>query len=44
MARYMKSGLLDAKLTGKDWILKNQSDVVVVDDLIYSKASNRPTK
>ena len=44
MARYVESGLLDAGLTGKDWILENQSDVVVVDDLIYSKASNRPAK
>jgi ATP phosphoribosyltransferase len=40
----VESGLLDAGLTGKDWILENQSDVVVVDDLIYSKASNRPAK
>lgn len=44
MARYVESGLLDAGLTGKDWVLENQSDVVVVDDLIYSKASNRPAK
>ena len=44
MARYVESGLLDAGLTGKDWILENQSDVVIVDDLIYSKASNRPAK
>lgn len=44
MARYVESGLLDAGLTGKDWILENESDVVVVDDLIYSKVSNRPAK
>jgi ATP phosphoribosyltransferase len=44
MARYVESGLLDAGLTGKDWILENQSDVVIVDDLIYSKVSNRPAK
>ena len=44
MARYVESGLLDAGLTGKDWILENESDVVIVDDLIYSKASNRPAK
>jgi ATP phosphoribosyltransferase len=41
MARYVENGLLDAGLTGKDWVLENQADVVVVDDLIYSKASNR---
>jgi len=34
MARYVESGLLDAGLTGKDWILENQSDVIIVDDLI----------
>ena len=44
MARYVESGLLDAGLTGKDWVLENKSDVVVVDDLIYSKVSNRPAK
>lgn len=44
MARYVESGLLDAGLTGKDWILENESDVVVIDDLIYSKVSNRPAK
>ncbi|BDV00491.1 ATP phosphoribosyltransferase [Thermodesulfomicrobium sp. WS] len=44
MARYVESGVLDAGLTGKDWILENESDVVVVADLIYSKASNRPAR
>ena len=29
MARYVENGLLDAGLTGKDWILENQSDVVI---------------
>ena len=42
MSRYVESGLLDCGLTGKDWILENQSDVVVVSDLIYSKVSSRP--
>ena len=31
-------------LRGKDWILENESDVVVVADLIYSKVSKRPTR
>ncbi len=44
MARYVESGVLDAGLTGKDWVLENESDVVVVADLIYSKASNRPAR
>ncbi len=44
MSRYVESGMLDAGITGKDWTMENQSDVVVVCDLIYSKVSNRPTR
>ena len=44
MSRYVETGLLDCGLTGKDWILENQSDVVVVTDLIYSKVSSRPAR
>jgi ATP phosphoribosyltransferase len=44
MSRYVESGILDAGITGKDWILENESDVVVVTDLIYSKVSRRPTR
>lgn len=44
MSRYVESGLLDCGLTGKDWILENQSDVVIVADLIYSKVSSRPAR
>jgi len=44
MSRYVDQGVLDAGITGKDWILENDSDVVIVDDLIYSKVSRRPTR
>jgi len=44
MSRYVDQGVLDAGLTGKDWILENESDVVVVEDLVYSKVSRRPTR
>jgi ATP phosphoribosyltransferase len=37
MARYVEDGILDAGLTGKDWILENQADVVEIADLIYAK-------
>jgi len=37
MARYVEDGVLDAGLTGKDWILENQASVVEVADLIYAK-------
>lgn len=44
MSRYVESGVLDCGLTGKDWILENESDVVLVSDLVYSKVSNRPAR
>ncbi|HIJ79699.1 MAG: ATP phosphoribosyltransferase [Desulfobulbaceae bacterium] len=44
MSRYVERGVLDCGITGKDWILENESDVVVVADLVYSKVSKRPTR
>jgi ATP phosphoribosyltransferase len=44
MSIYVEQGTLDVGLTGKDWILENNSDVVVVSDLVYSKVSNRPAR
>ena len=44
MARYVENGLLDAGLTGKDWVVENNSNVVVVSELIYSKATKKPVK
>ena len=37
MARYVEDGILDAGLTGKDWILENQAAVVEVADLVFAK-------
>lgn len=44
MSRYVEAGTLDAGVTGKDWTLENASDVVVVAEMVYSKASFRPTR
>jgi ATP phosphoribosyltransferase len=44
ISRYVESGLFDLALTGKDWILENESDVVEVADLIYSKATYKPAR
>jgi ATP phosphoribosyltransferase len=44
MSRYVENGTIDAGLTGRDWIEENESDVVVVDDLIYSKVSQTPAR
>ncbi len=39
MARYVEDGVLDAGLTGRDWILENEAKIVEVADLIYAKQS-----
>jgi len=44
MSRYVENGTLDCGLTGKDWIMENDSQVVVVADLIYSKVSKNPAR
>lgn len=44
MSRYVESGIIDAGLTGLDWTEENESDVVVVDDLIYSKVSQNKAR
>ena len=44
MSRYVADGVLDAGLTGYDWIMENESDVEQVCELIYSKATSGPTR
>ena len=44
MSRYVADGTLDLGLTGKDWIMENESDVYVVQDLVYSKTSPKEAK
>ncbi|MBM4324975.1 MAG: ATP phosphoribosyltransferase [Deltaproteobacteria bacterium] len=44
MSRFVEAGTLDVGLTGKDWIQENGSDVVVVQDLVYSKTSTVPAR
>ncbi|RUM39971.1 MAG: ATP phosphoribosyltransferase [Desulfocapsa sp.] len=44
MSRYIEDGMLDAGITGKDWTLENGSDVEVIEELIYSKVSKKPTR
>ena len=39
MARYVEDGILDAGLTGLDWIAENEASVIAVADLIYAKQS-----
>ena len=44
MSRYVEDGHLDMGLTGIDWIMENYSNVVAVQDLIYSKVSTRKAR
>ncbi|MDR0993018.1 MAG: ATP phosphoribosyltransferase [Verrucomicrobiota bacterium] len=44
IARYVELGLLDAGLTGHDWIYENGADVVEVAELCYSKATSNPVR
>ncbi len=39
MARYVEDGVLDAGLTGRDWVEENEASVVTITDLIYAKQS-----
>src|SRR5512145_901650 len=39
IARYVEDGVLDAGLTGRDWVMENEANVRVVADLIYAKQS-----
>ncbi|MCL5022621.1 MAG: ATP phosphoribosyltransferase [Nitrospirae bacterium] len=42
MARYVEDGVLDCGLTGLDWILEQNADVVEVAELRYGKEGFRP--
>ena len=44
MSRYVEHGMLDAGVTGLDWIEENGSDVQDVCSLVYSKQSKRPVR
>lgn len=44
ISRYVEHGFLDCGLTGKDWIENNGSDVVRLNEFIFSKTSAQPTR
>ena len=44
MARYVQDGVLDAGLTGYDWIVETGADVHEVTELVFSKVSRRPVR
>ena len=44
MARYVEDGVIDAGLTGYDWVVENDADVVEVCELVYGKVRRRPVR
>ncbi len=44
MARYVEDGSLDCGLTGHDWVLENNADVVELAELVFSKVSRKPVR
>lgn len=44
MARYVEQGILDAGITGHDWVLETEADVVEICELVFSKVSRRPVR
>ena len=44
MARYVANGVLDAGLTGHDWIVETGADVLEIAELTFSKVSRRPVR
>ncbi len=44
MSWHVEGGSIDLGITGIDWIKENESDVVVVQDLIYSKSTLKPAR
>ena len=44
MPRYIADGSLDAGITGRDWVVENDVDLVEVESFTYSKVSLAPTR
>ena len=44
VSRYIENNYFDCGLTGQDWVKENNSDVVEICDLVYSRASNRKSR
>jgi len=44
MGRYVERGTIDVGIAGRDWVKENDSDVVEVCEMVYSKVSRRPVR
>ncbi len=44
MGKYVERGTIDAGIAGRDWVRENDSEVVEVCEMVYSKVSRRPAR
>ncbi|HWI41322.1 MAG TPA: ATP phosphoribosyltransferase [Verrucomicrobiae bacterium] len=44
MGKYVQRATIDAGIAGRDWVRENESDVVEVCEMVYSKVSRRPAR
>ena len=44
MARYVEQGVLDAGITGHDWVLETGADVAEIAEFVFAKVSRRPSR
>ena len=44
LSRYVEDGVVDAGITGSDWIAENESNVIEVAELVYAKQKLRPVR
>lgn len=44
MGKYVERGTIDVGIAGRDWVRENESDVIEVCEMVYSKVSRRPAR
>ncbi|WP_298039031.1 ATP phosphoribosyltransferase [uncultured Desulfuromonas sp.] len=44
MSKYVERGTIDVGIAGRDWVRENDSDVIEVCEMVYSKVSRRPAR
>ena len=44
IAQYVVRGVVDVGLTGRDWILESEAEVIEIGELTYSKSTARPLR
>jgi len=44
MGKYVERGTIDVGIAGRDWVRENESDVMEVCEMVYSKVSRRPVR